>query len=312
MKTATEKTTAAARINLKSGVARIGLKKVLYLTDFSEPSEAALPYAAAVAREYGAKVYALHVMTPMPFVYTTPETTVVTMEAQEEAAHAEMQRTDAQLVGLAHETIVVNDLGVWPAVERAIKELSIDMVVVGTHGRSGVERLLLGSVAEEIFRRSCVPVMTIGPWAANAVHNAAKFHRILFSTDFTKESLAAAPYAISMAQENQARLILLHVIRARNTKVDEKKAEETIADAMHRLLEIVPSDAELWCRPEASVQYGSPGDMILDVARDRGADLIVMGVRDAKGHLGAATHVERATAHRVVAHALCPVLTVRG
>ncbi len=304
MKTAIAKTTTPGT--------RINLKKVLYLTDFSEPSEAALPYAAAVAREYSAKVYAFHVMTPTPYVYTTPETTVATMEACEEAAQAEMQRTDAQLVGLVHETIVENDVGVWPAVERAIQQLGIDMIVVGTHGRSGVERLLLGSVAEEIFRRSSVPVLTIGPWAASAVHNAAKFHRILFATDFTKESLAAAPYAISMAQENQARLTLLHVIQNGHNRGDEKRAEQSIADAMHRLLGIVPADAELWCRPEASVQYGNPGDMILDMANDRGADLIVMGVRDAAGHLGAATHVQRATAHQVVAHARCPVLTVRG
>jgi nucleotide-binding universal stress UspA family protein len=304
MKTAIAKTTSAA--------ARISLKKVLYLTDFSEPSEAALPFAAAVAREYAAKVYAFHVMTPSPLMYTTPETTVATMEAQEEAAHAEMQRAEAQLAGIAHETIVENDVNVWPAVERATKQLGIDMIVVGTHGRSGVERLLLGSVAEEIFRRSSVPVLTIGPWASRAVHNAAKFHRILFATDFTRESLAAAPYAISMAQENQARLTLLHVIRGGRSRDDEKRAEQTIADAMHRLLEIVPVDAELWCRPEASVQYGNPADMILDMARDRGSDLIVMGVRDAMGHLGAATHVERATAHQVVAHAICPVLTVRG
>ncbi|HUK31151.1 MAG TPA: universal stress protein [Candidatus Acidoferrum sp.] len=294
------------------GSTRINVKKVLYLTDFSEPSEAALPFAAAVAREYGAKVYAFHVMTPSPLMYTTPETTVATMEAQEEAAQAEMQRADAQLAGLAHETIVETDLGVWPAVERATKQLGIDVIVVGTHGRSGVERLLLGSVAEEIFRRSSVPVLTIGPWASHAVHGAAKFHRILFATDFTRESLAAAPYAISMAQENQSRLILLHVIRSGQARGDEKRAEQTIADAMHRLLEIVPTDAELWCRPEACVQYGNPADMILDMARERGSDLIVMGVRDAAGHLGAAVHVQRATAHQVVAHAMCPVLTVRG
>ncbi|HEV3218294.1 MAG TPA: universal stress protein [Candidatus Acidoferrales bacterium] len=304
MKTATAKTT--------TGVTRINLKKVLYLTDFSEPSEAALPFAAAVAREYGAKVYALHVMTPSPLAYTTPESIVPVMEAEEEVARVEMQRADAHLAGIVHEIIVENGVSVWPAVERAIKQLGIELIVVGTHGRSGAERLLLGSVAEEIFRRSSVPVLTIGPWAARAVHNAAKFHRILFATDFTKESLAAAPYAISMAQENQARLVLLHVIRASRHRGDEKHAEQTIADAMHRLLEIIPADAELWCRPEASVQYGTPADTILDLARDRGADLIVMGVRDAVGHLGAAVHIQRATAHQVVAHALCPVLTVRG
>jgi len=295
-----------------TSLTRIKVKNVLYLTDFSEPSEAALPYAAAIAREFGGKLYALHVLTPQPYVYSTPETTVTAMEAQEEAAQEGMERAGAHLAGLVHETIIENELGVWPAVERAIKELKIDMIVVGTHGRSGIERLLLGSVAEEIFRRSPVPVLTIGPWAAAAVHNGAKFHRIVFATDFTKASLAAAPYAIALAQENQSRLTLLHVMKERSRKDGDKFGAISVADAMHSLLEIVPPEAELWCRPEAAVQYGNPPEKILEAAKDRGADLIVLGVRSATGHLGAATHVERATAHNVVAHAQCPVLTVRG
>ena len=85
-----------------------------------------------------------------------------------------------------------------------------------------------------------------------------------------------------------------------------------IADVMQRLDDIVPSDARKWCHPSPMLQYGDAADRILEVAIERGADLIVLGVRDAAGHLGAATHLERATAHKVVAHAQCPVLTVRG
>jgi nucleotide-binding universal stress UspA family protein len=291
---------------------RITLKNILYLTDFSEPSEAALPFAAAIAREYGAKVHAFHVLLPMPYTYATPESTAASLEAQDEAVEEGMQRVHSQLADLPHETIVQRAIGVWPSLEQAIEEYTIDLIVLGTHGRTGAQKLLLGSVAEEILRRSHVPVLTIGPWAWTEVHNGAKFRRVLFATDFTGESLAAAPYAISMAQENQARLVLLHVMRERDSRATTKTTEQSVDEAMRRLHELVPPDAELWCRPEPLVQHGNPAERILETAKECDADLIVLGVRNAKGHLGAATHLERTTAHKIVAHASCPVLTVRG
>jgi nucleotide-binding universal stress UspA family protein len=287
--------------------ARVTLKNILYLTDFSEPSEAALPFVAAIAREYQAKVCALYVLIPVPMASATPESAGAMIEAQEEGAQAGIQRLESQLAGLPHEAYVDRGLGVWPSVEEAIKEYGIDLIVLGTHGRTGAQKLLLGSVAEEIFRRSHVPVLTIGPWARKELHRGAKFRRVLFATDFTEESLAAAPYAVSMAQENQARLILLHVMRE-----PSEAPWESVANAMGQLHELVPADAELWCLPEPVVEYGNPGEQILKTAKERGADLIILGVRNAAGHLGAATHLERTTAHKVVAHALCPVLTVRG
>jgi len=290
--------------------ARIMLKNILYLTDFSEPSEAALPFAAEVARGFGAKVYAFHVLIPSPYLYATPEGTAMGIEAEEEAALASMQKVDAVLVGLPHETIVERGVSVWQSLERAVKDYSVDLIVLGTHGRTGAQRLLLGSVAEEIFRRSRVPVMTIGPWARKGLHRAARFRRVLFPTDFSAASLAAAPYAMSMAQENQARLLLLHVLPGPEKPAAEKTAEAT--EAERRLHELVPSEAELWCRPEVLVQHGKPAEQILETAKNQGADLIVLGVRDAGGHTGVAAHLQRTTAHQVVAHALCPVLTVCG
>jgi nucleotide-binding universal stress UspA family protein len=280
------------------------------LTDFSQPSEAALPFAVSVAREYGAKVYAFHVLIPAVYTYTTPETAAVALEAQEDDAQANMQRVNAQLTGLAHETVVERNTGVWPAVEAAIKEYAIDLIVVGTHGRTGAQKLLMGSVAEEIFRRSHVPVLTIGPSEKHGAHRGARFHHVLFATDFSEDSLAAASYALSMAQENEARLTLLHVMK--EPEVSDKAAEDRISSANFRLHEIVPQAAESWCRPDAVVRFGTAAERILDLAKERDADLIVLGVRGGRGVPGAATHLERATAHKVVAHAPCPVLTVRG
>jgi len=294
--------------------ARIALKNILFLTDFSEASQAALPFALAIGREFGATIHALHVLKPESYVYAVPETAGVAIEAQEEIAEAEMRRVESQLVGMPHEVSVVRGIGIWPALEQAIADTRAQLLVLGTHGRTGAQKLLLGSVAEEIFRRSPVPVLTIGPWARKSIHNAAHFHRVLFATDFTPASLAGAPYAISLAQENEARLILLHVVHERDHdhEPENRRNVTSVANLMYELHEIVPKDAELWCRPEAVVEYGEPAARILEAAKQRDADLIVLGVREAADHLGAATHLERAVAHKVVAHAKCPVLTVRG
>jgi len=289
---------------------RVAINNILYLTDFSQPSEAALPFAAAIAREYGAKVYAFHALIPAVYTYTTPETATAALDAQEDDAQANMQRVNAQLSGLTHETIVERNTGVWPAVENAIREYAIDLIVVGTHGRTGAQKLLMGSVAEEIFRRSHVPVLTIGPGEKHGAHRGARFHHVLFATDFSEESLAAARYALSMAQENEARLTLLHVMKGPESF--DKAAEDSVSSASFRLHEIVPETAESWCRPDALVRFGTAAERILEVARERDADLIVLGVRGNRGVPGAATHLERTTAHKVVVYAPCPVLTVRG
>ncbi len=291
---------------------RVSLNNILFLTDFSEPSETAIPYAIATAREYEAKVHALHVLTPVRLPHATPESDAALIDGLEEGAQAEMQRLDSQFVGIAHETLIVRGESVWSSVEKILRDREIDLVMVGTHGRTGTIKLLLGSVAEEIFRKASVPVLTIGPSVRMGAHSGGRFHRVLFATDFTREAGAAAPYAISMAQENQARLLLLHVMRNPDPAAAEKNPQDSVANVMHELYEIVPQAAELWCRPKATVRFGNAPDQILGAAREHDADLIVLGVRDAAGRLGAATHLERTTAHKVVAHAACPVLTVRG
>src|SRR5260370_15242553 len=132
---------------------RVDLKNILFLTDFSEPSEVALPFAVAIAREYGAIVHALHILLPTAIPYATPELASLGIEAQEETADGEMKQVESQLAGVPHETMVEREAGIWPALERAIKTYHTDLIVLGTHGRTGAQKLLLGSVAEEVFRR---------------------------------------------------------------------------------------------------------------------------------------------------------------
>lgn len=286
----------------------VKLKQILYLTDFSEASEAALPFALGIARSHGSTLHALHVLT------TPLESYPESLRADRELAEAEMKRLEPKLASVAHDTTIAHALDLWPAFEKSIAEHGIDLVVVGTHGRTGAERLLLGSSAEQIFRRSPVPVMTVGPNVKPGAVKEGVLDRILFPTDFSPASVPALPFAIALAKENDARLLLLHALPKRRETGDGNgtKRELTVAEAFHHLHEILPTNLALPHPPDFAVEFGRPADAILAAAGQRGACVIVMGVRGASGHLTAATHLDRATAHKVVAHAPCPVLTVRG
>ena len=299
-------TTAAAKAQ-----ELVQLKNLLYVTDFSQPSEAALPFAVALARRYEATIHALHVLTPSLYGAGDFALTGIAFEAETETALAAMQQLESQLANVQHHVILERAVDVWAGVEQAINDTAADLIVLGTHGRTGAQRFLLGSVAEQIFRRSLCPVLTVGPAVRTSAHHGGWFHRILFATDYSAASLAAAPYAVSVAENNEARLVLLHVAPAIEAGKSDHKSDLSVAEMIQRLYDSVPRHAELSIPPEVAVEYGDPADKIIEEAAQRSADLIVLGVKCARGHLGAATHVEHATAHEVLARATCPVLAVR-
>ena len=283
---------------------------ILYLTDFSPCSEAALPFAARWARESGGKLHVVHVLTPESYVYTEPSLMGVACKAAEDHARAVVQRIDSGLKDLQHEARVERAVGVWPFVEQAIESDDVDLVVVGTRGRTGAKKLLLGSVAEEIFRRSTVPVLTIGP----KVQSHASLQCVLYATDLSPESLVGAPYALYLARQNRARLVLLLVLGKPKTlrEGDAHLSDTFERQAIDHLLRIFPLNSKLEPPPEVVVEYGEPAERIVGVAQERSVDLIVLGIRDAEGRIGAATHLDNAVAHKVVVTAQCPVLTVRN
>ena len=288
---------------------RVGFQNILYLTDFSSPSEAALPFVLALAREFGSKIHAMNVVIPPGYVYTTPDMTAIAIEAVEERALAEMKRVEVKLAGFPHDIRVVRSTDVWDPVSAALEEKDIDLVVVGTHGRMGAERYLLGSVAEEILRQSPVPVLTIGPAARLHVQHSGHLNRILFATDFSAESAAAAPRAISLARGPNGHLVLLHVAQRSKAAAEGAKCDVSVAEAMHRLYEIPRHLAVEGS--EAVIEYGDPAERIAEAASQRTADMIVIGVRRPAGVPGAATHLQRPTAHKLLVLAPCPVLTIR-
>lgn len=292
---------------------RIALKSMLFATDFSPHSDLAMPYAAAIARHYGAKLYGAHVVSSEDYLFTAPDLWPAHMEQEKQLQREVVQRIDRSLGAIPHEALFgVGD--VWSVISRFLEEHSIDLLVVGTHGRTGTRKLLVGSIAEKLFRQAACPVLSVGPNVAGKSESQIEFRRILFATDFGQQSLAALPYALSFAEEDQSELVLLHVVTQPPAGISN--VEEVKASLKQRLEALVPPEAESWCRPISAVEFGPqfarPAERIVDVARERAVDLIVLGVRSTSSAINTVTHLTHTTAQHVLAHAPCPVLTVRG
>jgi nucleotide-binding universal stress UspA family protein len=286
---------------------RITLKNILFATDFSQVADAAAPIAIQIARRYGAKVYGVHVNQFENYALASPEAWSAMAQAAEKEAKEHNQHLEEQINGVEHE-VVIAEGNISEVISNLIQQKEIDLVVLGTRGRKGLGKALLGSVAEQILRQASCPVLTVGPHVNLWSDEYAKMREILYATDLVTDTPIAAPYAISLAQENQAHLVLLHVIE--NPKPGHLvDSPEGVNLKVRKLHQVVTEQAGLWCEPTYIVEQGPAAEKILDVAKRRHTDLIVLGVRPAKG---LATHLNIGTVHKVVSQAMCPVLTVRG
>ena len=286
---------------------RTRFENILYATDFSAAAALAIPFVKRFAKHFNSKLVALHVRPPVLSAGPPPGNWAVDVDAtnaMDEVHHEELLKAFA---GIETEVIIKTG-GIQPDLREAIETHDTDLLIIGTRGRTGLAKVLLGSVAEEIFRTVPCPVLTVGPHAAES---KANIREILFATDFASDSQAAAAYAVSLAQEFQARLTLLHVVP--EPKPGELVGWYDVQESSKKLLQnLVPQDAETWCKTECVVQRGDPAERILNLANLKEVDLIVLGAQPESGVPGAATHLPIATAHKVVAHANCPVLTVRN
>ena len=288
--------------------ARIAIHNVLITTDFSQASKASLPYAAALAEQFGAGVSMAHVMDPEPLLSVRLDPMPVADDPARLEAEWNLAKfaRSSELDNAPCKTILARG-DFWTVIAGLIGTHKIDLVVTGSRGRKGLSRLTLGSSAEKIYRRASCPVLTIGPNVRPLKSSEWKPKQILFPTDGSEISLKALPYALSFAEENEATLILLQLAPLVFPEIQE--AEE--AKAREAMRSLVPAEAEAWCKPEFVVRFRFPAEGILELARDRDVDLIVMGVRKSSD-TGIPDHLPWPVASRVVAEARCPVLTVRG
>jgi nucleotide-binding universal stress UspA family protein len=288
--------------------ARLSLKNILFTTDFSTASDAALPYVRGLARWFGAKVVVAHAASPVTPLALPMEPIPMEMDFAWEQAQRKLNaflHLDPVPEVECEAALCRGDL--WSAIPDLIEQYQIDLAVLGTHGREGVKKLVMGSGAEQIFRRADCPVLTVGPQVHRTDVEFESWKHILFATDFSEGSLHALPFALSIAEENQAQLTLAHFV----SLVPMQRQAAVEDQARKRLQALLPEDAPDWCVPECVVRFEFPSDGILKLAEQREADLIVMGVHKTNVPRAAA-HMPWAIAHDVVCHAGCPVLTVKG
>jgi nucleotide-binding universal stress UspA family protein len=283
----------------------ISLNRILLATDFDPITEAALHYSLAIARRYNAKVYLMHVVRPELFQFGSSEARQSGLD--EAWREAQRHMTDlliaGHLEGVDHQ-VLVEQGDVWEVLSRKIDELYINLLVIGTHGRNRLSKLLLGSVAETIFRQATCPVMLVGP--KSAAISGQGLRKILFCTGFSGHSLKAGTYALSLAQRQSATLILMNV----RTEIPESAEERArlATESREHLQSLLPADHQLACPPEFIVEFGPTAERILAAAQEQQPGLIVLGVRQP---VGFARRLKWATAYEVVSNAPCPVLTVR-
>ena len=286
--------------------------RILVPTDFNPPSDAALSYARLLGKTFDASLHLLHVSGTRS---TAPRQPVESPDAVATALRELRNRLTAEDRSPHVAVLVVEAPDPAGQIVRTAGSIDAALIVMGTHGRGGVARLLLGSVAEKVVRMAPCPVLT----ANGALRAPAKgFRRILVPTDFSAPSDAALDCARRLASGFGASMHLLHVLGDVSSSgvtgaelfvTDPPEARSIrLMDARDRLKHRITEGDRIALRATTEVIFGSPAQIIVDYAADNDFDLIVMGTH---GRTGMAHLLVGSVAERVVRTAGCPVLTTQ-
>jgi nucleotide-binding universal stress UspA family protein len=286
----------------------ITIKTILCPVDFFGASDTAVRYATGLARTYDAKIHLLHAVEPIISTdYDYPLNVNAVIKSMKQSSDREMKK----LVAKVKESRVVVEGkvrfgNVHDQIMRAIAVLKPDLVVMGTHGHRGLDRWFMGSTTEGLLRHSPVPLLTITTpkkMSATKPH----FRHILVTTDFSDGTTDALAYAFSMAQKNESRITLLHVIHDIAADVSGKYRDPLVKGIGKQLEELVPAEAWNTCKVATRVETGMPYQVILRILEKEKIDLLVMNIHG-KGMLERA--LLGSTAERVVRAAKCPVMLI--
>ena len=304
----------------------IEIQRILCPIDFSDCSRRAVDHAIAIARWYGSTVTALHVFSPAPVaaygsgpvIFEPMVLTAVDRDQLLADTKAFIESEKAPGVPL---DAVVREGQAAAEILNQAASMNADLLVIGTHGRSGFERLLLGSVAERVLRKASCPVLTVPKRLPDAVPaGPVLYKRVVCPVDFSDSSMHALKYAISMAQEADGQLTVLHVVahefeNTANMETIAYDASMAVGDflkerdeALRRCLQLAVAGVDECCSVDPLLTQGKPWREILRIARERQSDLIVMGVQ---GRGAADLLFFGSTTQHVVREAPCPVLTLR-
>jgi len=315
---------------------RICPKQIMCAVDFSGFAPLILSYGKAMAQEFGADLTICHIVQDTVMLsshaqagFSTEEVTAQRIEDAKEGIQYIAKQADVSakpLVSLGH-----------PAdeVTRLAKEKDIDLVIAATHGGSGIKRFLVGSVTDRLVKTLECPLLVLhsenqDPNPADDVNLPLK--RILVGCDFSQGSGLAFKHALSLAQEFEAELHLVHVMKPRpktpltppgktefredhfpcfpeDVETDDSEYRRYLLTHMEeRLTHMIPEESRHWCTPVIRIRQGEPYRELLDYTRDQKIDMIVLGVH---GHSLLEQFLVGSTTDRVISRADCPVMAVR-
>ena len=300
--------TVTSSIPQERGMADI--RRILCPTDFSEFSDIAYRYALSIAQHYGGKLFVEHVVE----LWQHPEAAFVPAHYYVEFRSHLLGKGEEELQRFVRNH-ANNGIRPEPVVEQGIaadailalaEAQEVDLIVMGTHGRRGFDRLMIGSVTERVLRKASCPVLAVHKPSRDFLslreQDPIRLNRILFCTDFSENSRKALSHALSLTAEYNAELTLLHVLKdiPGASSIDD-------AIAMEQLDSLIPPEELKAGRIRPMVRRGSAYEQIIQLALETRPDIVVMAVRG-RGALNLA--VFGSTTYRVIQLGPCPVLAV--
>jgi len=323
---------------------RVQPKKIMCTVDFSDFTDESLGYSVALCRKFNAALLLVHTVTDVdPYLGKGGMTfdnqkfqEINTLKAKEHLGDMVRELT------IDHE-IVVSVGNPSDEICRLAMEKEVDLVITASHGKSGIKKLLLGSVTEKLIKAIKCPLLVLHTKKHDFISlddYEMKLQKILVGCDFSPDSKLAFDYGLSLAQEYQAEIYLTHVIKPTEhielkasdyinvvpgnfahwnrsdyfemqNKVTEENREKI--KGLRKRLEgqlyyMLPEEVKNWCTPHTNVLTGEPYKELVKYAKVQKVDMIVLGIR---GHTLWEKLMVGSTTDRVIRHAPCPVLAVR-
>ena len=275
-------------------VERLQIRSVLCPVDFSDFSHRAVCYAASLARHFGSRLFIQHIAVPGPYPFMAGLNSDVGLpgiEAQLRSAREGILRMlRAAGIATSEVTVLLNEGDVTASILETTRKEGIDLLVMGTHGHKGFNRLFLGSVAEAVIHQAICPVLVVSRPSPHLEQGEVSFNTIVLATDFSTHSDRALAYALRWGCEWCSQVVLFHAVEAPapalRGMVDlfpeyNPYFERQVAIAWDHLRDLVPETAREWCQVAYDVRHGNPKDEILRVAEEKGANLVITGARGA-------------------------------
>ncbi|MGZ4839425.1 MAG: universal stress protein [Terriglobales bacterium] len=294
----------------------LAIRNVLVATDFSSCSERALLHAVTAAHHFHSTLHMVHVLQPGIFTFVPPEAYMGTSEALERALQLARAEAEARLGDVLkrtrcqdlHHHTWVDVGGIGEMLRAFIRREHIDLAVVGTHGRTGLRKIVLGSVAEDLFRHASCPVLTVGPHSWTSDPQSVRLKHILFPTDFSPESAQALPLATAIADDFGGRITMLNVVERLEADAARDRAR-VISVLQERMREMASLTAQISPRMDFQVGFGAVAETVIETASSLGVDLVAFGLKAPDSYVD---RLPWMYAYKVVCEAGCPVLSVRG